>query len=92
VDELAVLRDKIKDEISAPSVERLLLNKKAALIVEQTEDSEAIMEILEDDLSSFFMGMSVTIAKKQPETILRTLKHKLNFEGREVTLKVRIVV
>ncbi len=34
VDELAVLRDKIKDEISAPSVERLLLNKKAALIVE----------------------------------------------------------
>ena len=86
------MREKIKNEISAPSVERLLLNKKAALIVEQSEDSEAIIEILEDDLSSFFMGLPVTVAKKQPETILRTVKHKMTFEGREVTLKVRVVV
>ena len=50
------------------------------------------MEILEDDLSAFFMGLTVTVAKKQPETILRTVKHKLTFEGREVTVKVRSVL
>ena len=50
------------------------------------------MEVLDDDLGCFFMGMPVTVAKKQPETILRTVKHKLKFEGREVTMKVRIVL
>ena len=37
------------------------------------------------------MGTTVVIAKQTPEHILRTIKHKLKFEGKEVTLRVRIV-
>lgn len=50
------------------------------------------MELLETDLSPFFMGLQVQVSKKQPDTILRTVKHKFKFEGKEVTLKVRIVL
>jgi hypothetical protein len=57
-----------------------------------TDESESIVELLQEDLSPFFLGLSVVVAKKQPETILRTVKHKLKFEGKEVTLKVRIVL